>query len=393
MIRKQLQFTIVLFILASVVGCHRQKLEEIVYTKALLPVLIDWETGALLDVDNDPDENLYSSSVWLFPRAGSKYQGAPLEYRLGNAVYDYLDVPIGVYDVLVFNKTVGEYSENVGFRGTDKFDTFEYYTEPYLSSISKSVEIDGLELRCEPDLLAVWRSSDDKPLEVTYEMIMRIDDIIRCRDNIATKYLKDIKAVSLSVASKNISPDEFNELDEDMSQLVNLVPERLTHIVPTRMYVNNIHSAKLAIGVLKGMSSSVKLASAEYSTTQTAYRFSFTSKTFTDDEKKNGYMDAEYRIIGPLSEDSNADYELQSSFTLFNYESDEDLVYPEPPADSFKFNVNSQIKSGREAMGLDKVIPVEIDEDENVTLPDIALPGGGFDVDLNDWDDEIDVPI
>lgn len=392
MIRSKFKIAVLLLALAGVVGCHRQKLEEIVYTKALLPVLIDWQTGALLDVEDDPDENLYSASVWLFPRAESKYQGAPLEFRLGNAVYDYLDVPIGVYDVLVFNKTVGEYSSNVGFRGTDSFDTFEYFTKPYITKADNNVVVDGLELRLEPDLLAAWRSADDKPLVVTYDMIMKMDDIILCRDKVATKYLSDSKAGSQTVASKNISPEDFDELDEDMRQLINLVPERLTHIVPTREYVENLHSAKVAMGLLKGMSSSVKLASAEYSTTQTCYQFYFESKTFTDEEKKDGHMDAEYRVIGPLAENEKVGYQLKSSFILYS-DTDANMVFPEPPAQPFEFEVNDQIQSGREQMGLDKVIPVEISEDENVTIPDVALSGNGFDVDVNDWDDEINVPL
>ncbi|MFI3286039.1 MAG: DUF5119 domain-containing protein [Rikenellaceae bacterium] len=393
MIRKlTVAATLLIVVLTTVVGCHRQKLEEILYTKALIPVLIDWETRALMDIDNDPDGDLYSASVWLFPTEESLYQGDPIECKISNAIYDYIEVPVGVFDVLVFNKTVGEYSNNVGFRGTDSFDSFEYYTNPYISSSSTTSKIDGLEVRLEPDLLAAWRSAEESPLVVTRDMVDKIFVVIECRSSLETKYFTN-RSNSATIASKAITLSDFDELSDEMKQLLDLKPERLTHIVTVEECVENLHSASAATGAMLGMSSSVTLAGAEYSTTQTSQTFQFDNKYITSEDGRDGYMDAEFRVIGPLKQSLEPQYTLKTVFTLYNtYE--ESLIYPTPPASPYVFDVTTQIYEGEAEMGLDKVLPINICPLGNIVLPDIAVGGeGGFNAEVNDWDDEIDIPL
>ncbi len=392
MIRKSTIVIAFIVVALTSMSCHRQKLEEILYTKSLIPVLLDWETRAVLDVNNDPDGDLYSASVWLFPTGESLYQGSPLEYKMSNAIYDYIDVPVGVYDVLIFNKTVGEYSSNVGFRGTESFETFEYYTNPYLTKNATTSSVDDLELRLEPDLLAAWRSSPDEPLVVTQEMIEQMTDIIVCREYLDTKYFSNRSSSSL-VISQAITRSDFDALSEDMKQLVGLQPERLTHIITVEESVENIHSASAAVGTMWGMSSSVKLADAEYSTTQTAHNFLFENKYITSEDSKDGYMDAEFRVIGPLHHDAAPTYKLYTLFTLIDTY-DSSSYYPTPPNDSYLFGVTDQVYDGEAVMGLDKLIPIYVGtEGEVITLPDLAIGGEGFNADVNDWDDEIDVPL
>ncbi len=393
MIRKSIPLFALFALLLTSVSCHRQKLEEILYTKALIPVLIDWETRALLDVDNDPDENLYSASVWLFPTAESFYQGDPLECKLSNAVYDYIEVPIGIYDVLVFNNTVGEYSSNVGFRGTDSFDTFEYYTNPYTTSSSSSSSVDGKELRLEPDLLAAWRTTEDTRLVVTKDMIEQIAAILICKEYINDKYIVNRSTTSSAVASKSISVSDFDDLDDEFKQLLNLMPERLTHIITVTECVSNLHSASAALGTMCGMSSSVTLAGANYSSTQTAHYFYFENKYLTSEDGRDGYIDAEFRAIGPLAQEESPLYDLKSLFSLYATYNDS-YYYPTPPDDPYSFDVTEQVFDGEAAMGLDKVIPIDICTQADVTLPDVGVGGeGGFEPNVNGWDDEIDVPI
>ncbi len=391
MIRRLTTLLALLTLLVSSVSCHRQKLEEIFYSKALLPVLIDWEVKALMDVENDPDDDLYSASVWLFPTSESAYQGDPLVYKLTNAVYDYIEVPIGVYDVLVFNKTVGEFSSNVGFSGTDSFETFEYYTNPYTTSSSTSTSIDDKEVRLEPDLLAAWRSTEQGQLVVTLDMIHKIESIQICREYLDSKFFVG-KSESSKVIALNITLDDFADLDEEMKQLVGLEPERLTHIITVEECVNNLHSASSATGAMCGMSSSVKLAGAEYSQTQVSQYFPFDTKVLTSEDGKDGYMTAEFRVIGPLDQALNPTYDLKTQFTLYDTY-DESYTYPTPPNDAYSFEVTDQVFEGEVSMGLDKLIPLSICYLGDVTLPDISVGGEGFDVNINDWDDEIDVPL
>ncbi|MFI3322715.1 MAG: DUF5119 domain-containing protein [Rikenellaceae bacterium] len=386
--------SLLLLLLTS--SCHRQRLEEFYYSKALIPILINWEEKALMYVDNDPDDDLYSASLWLFPREGSDYQGDPIEYRLTNPVFDYIEAPIGVYDVLVFNKTVGEFSSNVGFRGTDKFETFEYYTKPYLNSQGETVEVDGRELRLEPDLLAAWRSPEDQPFVVTLDMIQKIEGVQECQREINEKYFFVKDDVSSKVLATNITKSDFDSLSEEFTQLVILYPERLTHIVTVEHCVKNLNSAASASGVISGMSESVIMAPAEYSAMQTSGSFDLTGKYITSEDGKDGYVDGSVRVIGPLHHDYNPTYNFLSKFVL-KAEYEGSLIYPTPPADAFSYGVTDQVYDGEEKMGLDKIIPLCIcgfdDGGGGVVLPDTSFGSGGFDVSVNDWDDEIDIPL
>ncbi len=391
MIRRLTILLALLTLLIASVSCHRQELEEVFYSKALLPILINWESKAQMDIEEDPNDDLYSASVWLFPTSESRYQGDPLVYKLTNAVYDYIEVPIGVYDILVFNKTIGEFSSNVGFCGTDQFETFEYYTKPYLASNYKGASVDDKEVRLEPDLLAVWRSSAQGQLVVTLEMIHKIESIQLCRENLDSKFFVG-KAESSKVIALNITPDDFADLDKELTQLVGLEPERLTHTITVEQCVNNLHSASSATGAMCGISSSVKMARAEYSQIQTAQYFPFDTKTITAENGKNGYMNAKFRVIGTVAQTLNPTYDLKTQFTLFDTY-DDSYIYPTPPNEAFSFEVTDQIFEGEALMGLDKLIALSTCHLGDVTIPDISVGGDGFDVNVNGWDNEIIVPL
>lgn len=356
-------------------SCVRQTLEEVLYSKALIPVLIDWESKAAMYVDDDPEEDLYSASVWLFPTADSKYQGDPLEYKLADPEHEYIEVPVGEYDVLVFNKTVDDYSGSVGFRGTDSFDTFEYYLQPSVSasslfSISKS---DDVETSQYPDLLAAWSMEDGGKLVITYNEITSYEAV------------SDARSRTKSRADTKVTADDFSDLDPALLQLVGITPERLTHHVTVIETIENIHSLYYAQVTLEGLSSSVKLASKDYSSDITSHLATLTTMVYTDQENQIGEISGSFNIIGPLDESSS--YYLNTYFNLME-EYNGSYLFPTPPEGSLTTDVTDQVENA--VLGLEKHFDIRA----SATLPYLVLSGnGGFDIIVGEWGPTTVIPM
>ncbi|MFR9603866.1 MAG: DUF5119 domain-containing protein [Rikenellaceae bacterium] len=356
------------------ISCDRQDLEEKVYTHALLPVLIDWESKALLYVDNDTNGDLYSASVWLFPTATSEYQGDAMEFKLSDPELGYIEVPVGEYDVLVFNKTVSDFTSNVGFRGTDKFDTFEYYIneDSRFSLFSSRSDSDITSLA--PDMLAAWSMEDGGTLVVTQGMLGYYEEIVSLR----SRY-----------SSTKATVDDFADLSDDLKQLLYVTPERLIHNVTLVETVWNMNNATAAQATLKGMSTSVNLSKKSYSTTTTSHVVTFTTKDYLDDlEFKHGTMSGSTNVVGPLDEDSS--YSVETLFTLAS-EYDGSLIYPTPPADPYTADVSSQVNEA--IIGLDKCFSIYIDI--GIELPElqVEIEDSGFSVNVSDWGETIVIPM
>lgn len=265
--------SLALLLVIVLCSCHRQNLEERLIDRATVSVTIDWSL-AMLDPDNDPDENLYSASVWLFSEDGDA-----IEYKLSDATGEDVSVPVGEYKVLVFNKTITDYSSGVAFRGTGSFDTFEYY----IVDTTKTV-----------DILAVWR---DEEFIITTDMI---------------------------------------------TQEVQLFaqPERLVHQLYVQLYVNNLNSASSATGTLTGVSSSVLLCDGTQSTSYINQSVSLNNRTYDDGSSFDGTIEGLINHLGQPADSDNSTFE--TLFTLSS-EYDGSTTYPTPPDDPFIEELDSDI--------------------------------------------------
>ncbi|MBX9049608.1 DUF5119 domain-containing protein [Bacteroides thetaiotaomicron] len=348
---------LITLICAALASCqHRDLTDYGTSSTALIPVRIDWsQTG--LDPDNDPNQDVKGASVWLFPQQGSAYQGPPKEYKLNNPRGEDIEVPVGIYSVLVFNNTVREFpSERVGFRGTDSYETFEYYAKPDTRgrfALTRSGEDNVIH---EPDILAAWHLDR---FEVTVDMITRT------------------RSGSLSRATGM------------ETTLSNVIPQRLTRTIKTLVHVERLNVATAAEGAVAGFGSSVFLSTGRVDNVPSMFGFSLNNRRWTDSEQRNGTIESEFESFGLLSS-GTAQYTHYTLFTL-RTEHEGSTTFPAPPAPAFAHDVSYQI-TGSGAIRLNIVIGVGLDvRDPVITLPDIVIPGGGgFDVDVDDWgDDEV----
>ncbi len=345
-------------------SCHRRPLELLLVDTCAIPVTIDWESKARLTPGEDT-EDLYRASVWFFAKDGTVFADGSTykEFRLDDPAGGEVELPVGRYAVLVFNNSVDEFSSNVGFRGTDRYDTFEYY----VCNASAS-RFAGNNPVLEPDILAAWRLDD---YEVTREMV--------------------IQHHQLEVP---LTAEEAAKAEEDLKRLLNLVPERLTYEVHTIAHVEYVRSARSAQAVLHGMAHTVRLASRQVSATPSSFTFAMNNRRFDDEDSPHGTVEARYRTLGLLA-DGGAPYRVDLSFTLTEaYEGS--TTYPTPPAPPFRFDVAGQVRQpvyDDEETDIRIRLGLGLYADDEIILPNLVP--GAFSPSVDDWGEEfpIDIPI
>ena len=339
------------------VSCERRPVDEDSYDRAKVPVTIDWVTLANLDPDKNK-EDIYRASVWFFSKDGAVFDGKSYkEFRLSDPRSGEVTLPIGHYSIIIFNNSIDEFSDNVGFRGTDAYDTFEYYAKPATDSRA------GANPVSEPELLAAWRIAE---YEVTPEMVRESRGL-----------------------SSALTEEERAQAQSDLKKLLNLQPERLTYTVHAKAYVSYLKSCNQpADAVLIGMAHSVKLASKEVSITPSSFSFQMNNRKYDTANPKNGWIEAYFETLGMLAEPT--DYRLTLRFTLIGSYNGS-TSYPVSSASPFTFDVTGQLKTHPSSSDADYYI--ELKDSDNVTLPEL-IPGS-FTPSIDDWGDDVnsDVPL
>ncbi len=360
-----------LYIIAilSTLACERRELEESFDDTAKIPVSIDW---SLTDLDPTTDtENLYRASVYLFANSGTPFDGASYkEYKLSNATYDEISVPMGEYSVVIFNNSTSEFSSNVDFRGKESYNDFEYYAKDDETRTQTTDE----SYKLEPDILAAWRTES---FTVTSDMVL----------------------LSRGVSSTQSTYDA-TKAEGDLTQLTEVQPERLSQSVIVRVYATNINSAASAAGKMIGMSHSVKMASGSSSEEGASQSFAFESRVYDEGSTKNGYVEATFESLGMIDQ-VDGEYYVEVRFTLTE-EYDYSLYYPALTESAYRFNVTDQVEAQADELTILILLGFDgaegdgdgdgDDDNDNIELPQLNI-SGGFLPNIGAWGDEIPVEI
>jgi|GEM_PF-1795871 len=336
--------TVALLLLWMVIfhACTRRPLEEEYSDMAPIPVCIDWSISGV------PVEGMHRASVWLFPHGG----GAPIEYRLeGNLTYREIQVPIGVYSVLVFNETTDENDwDAITFTGTNRYETFAAMAIPDAVRGFYS-RTDELPLIKDPEPLAAWSLNR---FEVTPELLARAKEIVR-----------------------SYSPSYKDMLINEIPDLTVAKPLPRFERVQINAYITNLSSSMQITGTIDGMAAGVYMVSGEMVPTPAAHAFILNGRVY-DENEKDGTTTRTFNIFGRLPAPATR-HQLFLDCLLAD-----GTLHPR-----FEFDVTQLIYTDQSAAVKRHIINLGFGIDDTIVLPDMNM-GAGISVD--GWD-EIIIPV
>lgn len=221
---------------------------------------LNWEDLSRATKTEDITPN--GATVAFFPVTGDLT--SPL-FKQTNFTEDKVTLPIGEYNIVVFNETVNGH-DYIQFTGADSYDTFEAYwetttvTAEYSRGDSDEMIIDT------DDLLLVDRLEG---FEITYQMSFANE----------TQYL------------------DFTPL------VVNRQMTVLAHI----QGLVNISKVSTSLLYVEGMASGYMMGTGEPSTGKTTHFMSINNKTYYDGSDSDGTMSATFYTFGDASSETKAD--------------------------------------------------------------------------------------
>jgi hypothetical protein len=281
-----------------------------------LPVKVDWSASGINTANLPATDEVSRVSIRFFPKDGSPAFDCYLDTDVTEGT---IDVPPGRYGVVAFNESIYDdswWEGRVGFSGTESYSDFAAHILPYDNALMAQQfphyrPEDGELLVVEPLPLASW-SLDE--FEVTSDMATR---------------------------------------GEQSDALIYVEMRPLTHRADIEADVENLASAGSAHGALKGLASTVLLASGRASGPST-HLFPLGERHY-DPDHADGYMHTSFLSLGrtPLPES----YRLEMDVLL----ADGGL---HPDFGPLAFDVTGQVVAAGE--GFDIPIHVEF------TLPRVA---------------------
>jgi len=301
-------------------ACERRLLEDAYIETAVVQLHIDWsESGVSVD-------DMHRASIWLFPQNN----GAALEFRLeGNLIYREINVPIGVYSVLVFNETIDKDDwNNIIFTGTDSYETFAAMNVPK-SEMGFYSRTKDLPLIGNPEAIAAW------------------------------------------------SLDRF-EIMSKKSDIIEIKPLPRFERVAVTAYVSNLSGSMQATGTINGMQGGVYMASGNRIAEPSAHSFILNGRVY-DDNGKDGTTTRTFNIFGRLEE---ANHKIAIDFLLSN-----GTLHP-----SEEFDVNNLIVTETVEYVRTHFVNLgygNLPDDRPITLPEGDMNAG---IIVDEWENVI-IPI
>lgn len=329
----------VAFLLAAM-ACERRPLEDYDYQTALIPVKIDWSNSGIAVTRPDGDGLVHRVSIRFFPKDGSPAFDRYLE---GNIIEGEIEVPAGNYSVVVFNESVHDiyWSDEIYFTAIDDYADFAANIRPAdPANYPYYTLLPDEKLIVEPLSLASW-SLDD--FEVTNEMVSR----------------------SRSEAARA----QISRTPEDPNNALTAVGMRpLTYKVTVTSSVENLCSAQLIEGALRGFATKVYMASAQTAQSPATHIFKLNGRKWDDASQIDGTTHKSFLSFGRLPQAS--DYWLNLDVLFVTGELYDPANYGNPP---LLFDISNQ------------VTPALNDVNVNISLSLPYIEGGIY---VGDWDDE-----
>lgn len=295
----------------------------------------------------------------------------------------------GEYRIIVFNLTPAEYG-GIDFAGLDNYETAEVLAVSTRSSWYESKADEEEFLASEPEELAI---ATDHTLEIPLEVI---DEVLGLRDN--SLYNQEV-----------ILPYDT----------IRVTPQVVVHRTRVTVEVDGIHNFSAARATLTGMATgydiSEQTSHADYAThlleawVSTTYDYDITqgnmtvyfdsfglpetsTSTRTVDESWAGTMHLETLLVDNKTIEE-FDFDLNDKIATIGDDEDEDITNrseEEARADDEEYEEDT-------STDVDIDIDISLAVDISISLPDVEPAGssstGGFNPEVNDWEEEENVQV
>lgn len=325
----------IVFLLIVMFGCIHEEIDpNCKYQSVQIPVLVDWSHSGINPTKNESDDYVHRVSFRFFPKDGSR----PFELYLEENVYNGLiEVPVGVYDLIVMNESVYDvyWSDVVRFLNIDDF-----------GSISAEV--------CEanPNQYDFYKPS---PSEM---------------------FMVDIpKMASWSIQNYSIT-NRHSQCDT-----LRVPMQKLTHTCRVLATVKNLKSVSLMRGAKRGFAKRVYLASRITHETPATLFFVFNGRIPQVGSSTDGTTEYSFRSFGALP--ITAEYTLGVDVIL----ADGRRYIPQHTSD-LEFNVTKYVVDYYASMGITRVVSDRIEIPISLTLP---LVEG--DIGVGEWGDDDTITV
>ncbi len=257
-------------------ACKRRPLEDDFGVTALIPVKIDWSRSNIPVTEARGNGLVHRVSLRFFPKDGSAAFDRYLELSV---IEGEIEVPVGEYSVVVFNESVYDiyWEDAITFSDVDSYENFAATIIPdNAANYPFYRPLTGEELIVAPFRLASW-SLDD--FRVTNEMV-----------------------------ANTRSATRTTRADGPENALTKIVMRALTRNVNVTAHAENLSSAQLLQGAMRGFARKVYMASAETAPTPATHVFKLNSRVWDAGSDRHGTVSKSFLSFGRLPQDD--DYQI-----------------------------------------------------------------------------------
>ncbi len=332
---RQLTYLYLLLLLLSVSGCDTRRH---IYQDGWVTIgyTINWDELARASKGGEVAPN--GATLAIFPVSGMLEE--PI-FKQTNYMTGEIALPIGVYNIVVFNETVSGH-DYIQFTGTESYDTFQAYweqstvTAQYARSSSDQMIIDT------EDFLLVERLEG---YEVTYDM-----------------------------------------LESDETPQLYFTPEVVNKLMTVTAHIKgmvNVSAATSSLLYMEGMSLGYMMSSGEPTTDKSTHLTNLEEMSYYDGSESDGTMSASFYTFGDAASETRADDDNVAtlSFALRDGTTHPDIAE----------NVSDQLSDSNDLSEINVVVGLNSD----ITLPDVANTeaGEGMSADVGGWGEEIVIQL
>lgn len=286
------------------------------------------------------------ATIWFFP---TRADLSPTVLRTNNNM-DSIKLRRDVYSILVFNDTEVDH-DGIVFRNTERFETFEAYALPYTDNSKAVIKADDEVVAQLPGQLAI--ASTDR-FEITRDMV-----------------------------------------GFDHRPLLELAPKSKLYTLKVTVRIKGLDNVVSgSTGTLSGLSEGLLLAESQRTTGKVTHLFAFNGISYDQGSYQQGTISANFKLFGLPDGGFTRGNESRNKLKLF-------LKLRDGSTYTVERDVSGLINESTEGeLKLDLLVGTGNEESEEnpiVKVPDVKPSdpdaGSGFDADVNEWGDNIEIEV